>query len=291
MALIINQTQGQISCPSIQISPFASSLTQGISVTQSAAGSATSSFALNNIAINSDTANCGGFFGSALEVTYNFGGSAMQGGRQGIIGTAALVSTSSASNTNRNYVGVQGVGITAVNDNGTAGMPAGAMFGASSIGGLQTGATHWLNVTGYEFNCFIQAGASAAYKSIVQFSAEVRDRVQGAVVDAMLWLYNQSASNPGWNFGILWDGVNQIWPIAPTGTIIATNAGTAATGIDFSATTLSGSLLKGPNFSIPGPALTQVASPSNANAATAGVPVGGIYTGTADPHALYIRTA
>lgn len=39
------------------------------------------------------------------------------------------------------------------------------------------------------------------------------------------------------------------------------------------------------------PTLVQVASPSNANAATAGVPVGGIYTTTADPHILYQRTA
>lgn len=37
--------------------------------------------------------------------------------------------------------------------------------------------------------------------------------------------------------------------------------------------------------------LTQVAAPSNANAATAGVPVGGFYTSTADPHVVYLRTA
>lgn len=37
--------------------------------------------------------------------------------------------------------------------------------------------------------------------------------------------------------------------------------------------------------------LTQVATPSNANAATAGVPVGGLYTSTADPHVVYLRTA
>lgn len=38
-------------------------------------------------------------------------------------------------------------------------------------------------------------------------------------------------------------------------------------------------------------ALTQVASPSNANASSAGVPVGGLYTSTADPHIVYQRTA
>lgn len=37
--------------------------------------------------------------------------------------------------------------------------------------------------------------------------------------------------------------------------------------------------------------LTAVAAPSNANAAIALVPVGGLYTGTADPHIVYVRTA
>jgi hypothetical protein len=37
--------------------------------------------------------------------------------------------------------------------------------------------------------------------------------------------------------------------------------------------------------------LTQVAAPSNANAAAAGVPVNGLYATTADPHIVYIRTA
>lgn len=37
--------------------------------------------------------------------------------------------------------------------------------------------------------------------------------------------------------------------------------------------------------------LTSVATPSNANATSAGVPVGGIYCSTANPAVLYIRTA
>lgn len=36
---------------------------------------------------------------------------------------------------------------------------------------------------------------------------------------------------------------------------------------------------------------TQVAAPSNANAAAAGVALNGLYTTTADPHIVYIRTA
>jgi len=36
--------------------------------------------------------------------------------------------------------------------------------------------------------------------------------------------------------------------------------------------------------------LIAVAAPTNANAATAGVPLGGLYTSTADPAPVYIRT-
>lgn len=37
--------------------------------------------------------------------------------------------------------------------------------------------------------------------------------------------------------------------------------------------------------------VTSVALPSNANAAAAGVPVNGLYCGTADPAIVYVRTA
>ena len=39
-----------------------------------------------------------------------------------------------------------------------------------------------------------------------------------------------------------------------------------------------------------GVTLTAVAAPGNANAAVAGVPLGGLYCGTADPAIVYIRT-
>jgi hypothetical protein len=37
--------------------------------------------------------------------------------------------------------------------------------------------------------------------------------------------------------------------------------------------------------------LIAVAVPNNANAAAAGVPLGGLYSGTADPAIVYVRTA
>lgn len=45
----------------------------------------------------------------------------------------------------------------------------------------------------------------------------------------------------------------------------------------------------GPLGNLAGGTLIQVGTPSDANAAAAGVPVGAVYTGTADPHILYVR--
>src|SRR5262249_11511123 len=151
-------------------------------------------------------------------------------------------------------VGVQGLGVATANDNGTSpnasATAAGAVFGLGGFGALNnSAATSYLNLTGAEFNTRIVTGASAFAKSLAQFSSEPFDRVQGTVVDSMLWLYNQSASNPGWNTGILFDGTNNVWPIKSTGTIVQTlGSGTAAHGVDLSATTFSADAFKSTGF-------------------------------------------
>jgi hypothetical protein len=289
---------GGASGPGIQISPLASSLNKGLSITQNTAGTIASTINYNIINITDAAAVTGFQFANGLNVTISANSGSVQGGRQSIIGNMFLQATSSASSSNREYVGVVGIGQSNVNDNGTnpaaAATSAGAVFGGNFEGVLGVaGATAFLNVTGAEFNSRITTGASAWAKTLAQFSSDAFDRVQGTVIDTMLWLYNQNdPSIPGWNTGILFDdsGGTGFWPIKSTGTIIKTGGGgTAATGIDFSNTTLT-TLIKGANFSIPGGALTQVAAPGNANAAAAGVPVGGVYTSTADPHVLYVRT-
>jgi hypothetical protein len=61
---------------------------------------------------------------------------------------------------------------------------------------------------------------------------------------------------------------------------------TLGTGQFFAAV---GSLLRQLAAAQVGP-LTAVATPNNANALQAGVPIGGLYTSTADPAPVYIRT-
>jgi hypothetical protein len=292
---------GGASGPGIQISPLAGSLNQGLVISQSPSASASATTFYNQVQVN-DTATItgGGSYGVGLLVNENFGGSSVQGGRIAGYFQAQLAAATNASNANRNYIGITGQGIALSADTGTSpnapGTAAGMMFGGGFIGGLFSPATSFLVVTGTEFNSFIATGASAWAKTLAQFSADLRDRVQGTVVDTMLWFYNQSASNPGWNNGLLFDGGNQPWPIASGGTIIKTlGSATVAHGIDFSATTFSSDAFKSSGFSVDGsgnvsPHLISVAVPTNANAATAGVAVGQLYRDTADPAKVYVRT-
>src|SRR5258706_448318 len=83
--------------------------------------------------VGDNTTIMGGFFGVGQNIVLNFGGSSTQGGREAFQATAALVTTTSASSGNRNYVGIQGVGTSIANDNGTspasAATASGAVFG------------------------------------------------------------------------------------------------------------------------------------------------------------------
>ncbi len=199
-------------------------------------------------------------FGVGLLVNQTFGNT-VQGGRIAIQGQALLVGTTSASSSNRNYVGVFGTGIAQANDNGTNPSASvtsfGGIFGGNFLGILNSAsATAFLGVTGAEINVAIITGASAWAKTLMNIATDGRDRVQGTVVDTMLWFYNQSASNPGWNNGLLFDGQNQNWPIKSTGAIIKTlGAGTAALGADFTATTFSTGAFKSTGFLVDGSGL------------------------------------
>lgn len=233
-----------------------SGLTQAFNFTQTPTGSTGgSSLLLNTLAIQSNT-NVGGAFEVGWTVNHSFGGASALGGRTAITGNANLNATTAVTNMNRNYVGVVGLGQSNVNDNGTspaaAGTAAGGVFGTNSVGRLtNAAATSFLGVTAAEFNISIVTGASTWAKTLAQFSAEPTDRVQGTVVDTMLWLYNQNASNPGWNTGLLFDGLNQVWPIKSTGTILQTiGSGTAAHGIDLSATTFSADAFKSAGYAV-----------------------------------------
>src|SRR5258706_969680 len=104
------------------ISTTPSDLTQALNITQTPIGTglANNNTFYNSITINDNATIMGGFFGVGQNIGLNFGGSSTQGGREAFQATAALVTTTSASSGNRNYVGIQGVGTSIANDNGTS---------------------------------------------------------------------------------------------------------------------------------------------------------------------------
>lgn len=243
----------------LTIAPTVNTLSTGLTINQTASGTFTTTinYNFNSINIGSDSANLSTNFGVGLECLYTFGGSSMQGGRTAISGNAGLATTSSSTNANRNYVGVVGLSEALVNDNGVGtanASAAGAVFGGNFVGNLaSSAATAFLNVSGAEFNTQVVQSATVWAKTLAQFSSLTGDKTQGAGVDAMLWLYNQSTSNPGWNNGILFDGTNNPWPISTTGTIIKSlGSNTAAVGIDFSATSFATAAIKSKNFTVDG---------------------------------------
>jgi len=235
----------------------ASGVNQGLNIGLNGTGTLTGGYIqhFNQIAISSDNINAGAGFVVGVNIDDLFGGASTQGGREAFQATAYLQAATSGSNANRNYVGIAGVADAQSTDGGSnpasSGTSLGAVFGGNFVAAAETGSTALLNVSGAEFNTTMKTGSSAWAKSIAQFSGRSDDVVNGTVVDAMLWLYNQATGGPKWNDGILFDGTNNFWPINSAGTILRTaGSGTATNGIDLSATTFSGSSFKSTGFSV-----------------------------------------
>lgn len=186
---------------------------------------------------------------NGLTSLMSFGGAGATGGRHAMYGVAILNNTTSASNTDRNYVGVQGQAIASVPDNGVLGLTKGALFGGSFIAELYSGANHFQNVTACEFNTGIAAGTKPDYRSGIQIAS--RDADRGVSVDAMISLSDiSSTSNGKWLNAILIGAQNSQHPLDPTnGTIIKTSgSATIKDAIDVSSYTITGFLLKSTNF-------------------------------------------
>jgi hypothetical protein len=240
-----------------------------IDVNQSYAGSGSEPRG-TEFSINSDTYDAAN--GNLIDVSIDdlFGGSSVTGGRAAIWANLTRTAATSASNTNRNYVGIQAQEFAAASDGGTgltAATSKGSEFGASSAQISRSGATDLSNTTAEEFNSRMEAGSSVYAKSIIQLSGQPQDQVQGAVVDAMIWLYDQNGA-VGHNSGILFDAVNNQWPIHSGGTIIGTNGGSAAHGIDLSASTFTSDAYRSPGF---------VVKPSGGVSATGVTINGGVF--------------
>lgn len=232
-----------------------------LNTTQTATGSVASAYNLNLIDILSDDLDAGASNAATINglgIAHFYGGAAARGGRQSFAVFSYLNAATSASNANRNYVAITGVGNANTGDGGTdptvAGNSQGAVFGLAGVAVAASGATALLNTTGCELNSAMQAGSSVFAKTLLQLSGRTDDVVAGSVVNAMVWAYNQGASPPKWTDGILFDDSagNGALPFDFSSTVLRTNTGTIGTGIDFSGSTVATAAFKSTGFLVDG---------------------------------------
>src|SRR5260221_1651116 len=217
----------------------ASGLGIGYLATQNLTGTAGSGFVANGVDINSDNVN-GGSSNSVIgfQVNQIFGGNATIGSRYAINGQLQLNAPTNASNGGRFYSGLLGQGIANTGDGGTSptlsATAQGQIFGIIGQGILGPSATSLQLVSGGTFQTSISSGSSTWGQSVATFQGQTTDVVAGTGINTMLWLNNQTSAVK-WNNAILIDNAGGLgsFPIAITGTILKTGAGTVTNGIDF----------------------------------------------------------
>ncbi len=196
-------------------------------------------------------------FASTLLVEHEFGGSAVIGGQNSLeVDGYFDQGATSASNGNRNYVGVFGQMVGLNGDGGTdptmSATSKGALFGGAFFGDAKAGIA-FSNVSGMEVNVAAEAGTSVFEKTGVQIVDHPLDQVHGSFVDAALAIGGQIGSI-GFNNAILLSNGNGDKPLTITGCVICTTANnqTIATGIDLSQYNITGFFLKSSNFFVTG---------------------------------------
>jgi len=187
-----------------------------------ATGTASNGVNLSLLNVEGDTATVTGQnFLNVFAVQNSFGGSTVQGGRQGIQASVNQTAATNSSNGNRNYVGIYGAATSSSGDGGTdlTTGAKGAYFGMNPLCILNAGATNTLNCSAAEVNIAVKSGASTNYKSGIQIAQLPFDAVQGSSTDAAISISNQTGA-VGWKNGILFGPQNVQAPLSGSGYIL-----------------------------------------------------------------------
>jgi hypothetical protein len=239
----------------LNVNPNPSSLSRGLSITQTPTGSSGGApVYLNFNNIINDSADVGGSFLTGYFWQHSFGGSTAKGGRETF--TVALSNTgpTAASNTNRFYTSLTGVVEAAFGDGGTGtgpGQAQGAFLATNFFASAVSGATNLLELSGGEVNIAALAGSSMRYKAGWSIVTGSGDAVRGAAYDCALCISNNQAI-VGWKDGILLGDMNGHFPIGSDGNVLRTIGGTFTNGINFTNSTISGSAFASPGFFVDG---------------------------------------
>lgn len=255
----------RVTASGVVVSPESFSTNAGITVDQVAGGSSAGSFNLNYIHIVDDVdAGASVSISAALQLINNMSSTAVRGGRQGLAVYQILSSPTHAANPLREYVAIAAIVHAETADNG-----AGSFYAMNPYARAYSGATGLVELTGGEVNVDAQSGSSVGYKAGWSIVGAPTDAVQGSVYDVMLSLSNQVGA-VGWNDGILLGPQNGVFPIHSSGAILRTIGGTAAKGVDFASTTITGNAYASSGFSVSGSgALTATVSTFNTGGAAA----------------------
>lgn len=221
-------------------------------------GSIASGFAYNSEELTSDAiaTSTGGGSVNGWKFKHSYGGALLTGARQTMYIESDLTAASSASNTNRNYVGLV-VSFNATSGDGGTNTGAGSK-GACFALNLNTrafaGATNLASVVGCEADVVMEAGSTA--RGRFGFNPVSWGAVNG-VFDAAFAVSTAAGQSASWKFGLLigktfWGTSN---PLSTDGVVVGTDGhnSTVKSGIDLSSLTFTDFFLKGPNgFSVNG---------------------------------------
>lgn len=259
----------------LNITPQANSLLQGFGVIQSGTGTLPPStrFDFNSIVVSSDdiATDGGDDTTSAFKLSHTYGGSNSKGAKESFRVDSRFTATTSASNTNRNYVAGRFDARASAPDTGTSGNPQGALFALNPVAQLSAGATNWLELNGGEIDVGMEAGASTARRlgwSIVSYGVG-----QGAFDTALN--IGSFTGGVSWGSGITFSNGNGGSPVDTGGSLILADAPlgtwTVANGIELSAANITGNLIRGKGL------VTMLGSTSG-SVALAVQPTAGSYT-------------
>jgi hypothetical protein len=253
----------------IVINPTPLSLAMGINDNQTGptTGGQVSQFYYNNFSVNSDNYNISGGAGNnsdAMLIFYNYGGSNMQGARNGLYVSTNLAAASRSGDNNPSYAAISALATASVNNNGTntGGGSIGALSAVDGFVNATAAATNYRSVTAAEFDLQCLAGCTASGMFGV-LTVRYGTGGPGATNDAAIGITSLTGATK-WTNGILFTNWSGQGPVATAGCLICTdgNSNTVATGMDLSAYTLT-NFLKGPNgFVVTGGASGSVNNPS-----------------------------
>lgn len=228
-------------------------------ITGSPSGScSTSPCAYAGILTNSNSlSSISGGIVSSLFVQNNAGGG--KGGYTGIDTVLNLnVKTTNTGNTGY-YVGIQSTAQATVNDNGTALVPSGHLYGSSAYARLVSNATYWDQVIGSELNVQVNDNASVS-DFIGQQIVILNTPSGGSRANIGMTIAADATSSPidcGYCFGA-YQGYNAM---RPTGTLIGTwknggsineLIGTVANGVYLNGYTITGKAYSSAGYSVDG---------------------------------------